>query len=230
MTCLQVGVNFESLQRRVTDLRDILDKVLAEDRGEGVVLMFLPVSVLAVASILAATASGVRHSLVFAGFSSQALHQLLDTGLVRCVLTDHEHCHKVQTLLQDPSLRQGNISLIYLDNGKRDFISDLENYHIDPIFALYTGGPSSLIAGENICPRVRKEMMWFLGTGELTGFYQATSCVQPQRDDNPGDIIKASGDEEELGKQPSFFEQKLKNDYRLPYIKDILNDKKDQER
>ena len=73
-------------------------------------------------------------------------------------------------------------------------------------------------------------MLWIVGTGELTGFYQATSCVQPQGDDNSSDIIKAGGDEEEAGKQPSFYEQKLKNDYRLPYIKDILSDKKDQER
>ena len=107
-----MGVNYESLQRRVSDLRDILDSVEASDRGQGVVLMFLPVSVLAVASILAGSASGVRHSLVFAGFSSQALHQLLDTGLVTCVLTDHKHCHKVKRLLQDPSLHPGNISLM----------------------------------------------------------------------------------------------------------------------
>ena len=132
----------------ILDIRDILDNVLEEDQSQGVVVMFLPVSVVAVASILASTASSVRHSLVFAGFSSQALHQLLDTGQVSCVLTDHDHCHKVQRLLQDPSLLRGNISVIYLDSGQKDFISDLEHHHIDPIFALYTGGPSSLIAGE----------------------------------------------------------------------------------
>lgn len=202
----EVGVNFESLQKRVSDIRALLSNVLADDQGQGVVVMFLPVSVVAVASILAGTASSVRHSLVFAGFSSQALHQLLDSGLVSCVLTDHDHCHKVQRLLQDPLLQRGNISVIYLDSGRKDFISDLENHHIDPIFALYTGGPSSLIAG----------------TGELTGFYQATSCVQPQREDNLSDIVEA-GHKEEAGKQPSFYEQKLKNNYRLPHIKDILD-------
>ena len=145
-----MGVNYESLQRRVSDIRDILDSVVASDWGQGVVLMFLPVSVLAVDSILAVSASKVRHSLVYAGFSSQALHQLLDTGLVNCILTDYEHCHKVQRLLQDPSLQPGNISLVYLDSGERYFLSDLENHHIDPIFALYTGGPSSLIAGLKI--------------------------------------------------------------------------------
>ena len=225
-----MGVNFESLQRRVSDLCDILDSVVTSDRGQGVVLMFLPVSVLAVATILAGSASGVRHSLVFAGFSSQALHQLLDTGLVTCVLTDHEHCHKVQRLLQDPSLQPGNISLIYLDSGKRDFISDLENHHIDPIFALYTGGPSSLIAGLKICILQINGNFVTLGTGELTGFYQATSCVQPQREENPSDIVMADDDVEEAGTQPSFYEQKLKNDYRLPHIKHILCDKKDQDR
>ena len=56
----------------------------------------------------------------------------------------------------------------------------------------------------------------------MTGFYQATSCVQPQGEDSPSDIVEA-GDEAEAGKQPSFYEQKLKNDYRLPHIKDILD-------
>ena len=144
----KVGVSFKALQNRVSDIRDLLDNVLTEDQSQGVVVMFLPVSVVAVASILASTASSVRHSLVFAGFSSQALHQLLDTGLVTCLVTDHDHCHKVQRLLQDPSLKRGHISVIYLDSGKKDFITDLENHHIDPIFALYTGGPSSLIAGK----------------------------------------------------------------------------------
>ena len=222
-----MGVNFEALQKRVSDIRDILDNVLEEDQdqGQGVVVMFLPVSVVAVASILASTASSVRHSLVFAGFSSQALHQLLDTGQVSCVLTDHDHCHKVQRLLQDPSLKRGNISVIYLDSGQKDFISDLEHHHIDPIFALYTGGPSSLIAGEffkSLSSFICKFGLWISGTGELTGFYQATSCVQPQGEDSPSDIVEA-GDEAEAGKQPSFYEQKLKNDYRLPYIKDILD-------
>ena len=42
------------------------------------------------------------------------------------------------------------------------------------------------------------------------------------------DIVRA--DDDEAGTQPSFYEQKLKNDYRLPHIKDILGDKKDQDR
>ena len=75
------------------------------------------------------------------------------------------------------------------------------------------------------------EILLILGTGELTGFYQATSCVQPQREENPSDIMRADDDdEEEAGTQPSFYEQKLKNDYRLPHIKHILCDKKDQDR
>ena len=74
------------------------------------------------------------------------------------------------------------------------------------------------------------EVLSILGTGELTGFYQATSCVQPQREENPSDIVIVDDDVEEAGTQPSFYEQKLKNDFRLPHIKDILGDKKYQDR
>lgn len=194
--------------------------------------MLLPVSMVAVASILASSASGLKHSLVFPGFSRQALHQLLASGRVSSLVTYHDHCHEVRTLLQEPDLQQRRISSLYLDSGERDYILDFENHHIDPIFALYTGGPSSLIAGkEQSLDKLSSLIMIFnLGTGELTGFYQATSSVQPQMEDNSFDIVEAVRDEEVNLDQPSFYEHKLKNDYRLAYIKDILDDDKHQDR
>ena len=65
---------------------------------------------------------------------------------VGTIVSTHDHHPEIQRLIQDhPHLpAPGNV---HLDDSEKGFITNLESYHMDPIFALYTGGPSSLIAG-----------------------------------------------------------------------------------
>ena len=98
----QVGVTYRCLRRRVSSISSLLASVAPASTRVTVVL--LPVSVTAVASILALART--RHCLVSTEFSAAALQELLATNMVGCLVTSHTH---LPALLhqEGPVLRTG---------------------------------------------------------------------------------------------------------------------------
>merc|ERR1712227_479572 len=206
--CIEVGISHKNLKNRVDEIANVFDHVADEENK--ICIIILPVSILAVAAVLASTIVQMRYCLIFTGFSNQALYQLLSTGQVGAIIATHDQHSGIQTLLQNHPQISSPVT-VHLDNSDNGFITKLESYHVDPIFAIYTGGPFSLIAG----------------TGEITGYYQVTSNVQPGRyDSNCDDIVKVDTNENEDDLETvekKFKAEKIKNSFRLDHIRDILD-------
>ena len=130
------------------------------------------------------------------------------TDIVKCIVTTHVHYKEIQSLVQENNLPQP--PALYLDDGNVELVTRLETREVEPIFALYTGGPSSLIAG----------------TGPVTGYYQVTSSVTPHHGHQGQDSLVLQDDEREESAQEveeRFKLEKTRNSFRLNYIKDMLD-------
>ena len=193
-----------------------------------VTVVLLPVSVTAVASILALARA--RHCLVSTEFSAAALQELLATNMVGCLVTSHTHLPALLPLLQQPDLCQPRV--VCLEDSEVDVVSGLDDLHVDPMFALYTGGPSSLIAGmKRFIPVLFVDLLTsssvFVGTREMSGYYQVTSNVQPNTGANDDDhhIVPVEDEEtvEDNEVERNFKKGKETNSFRLNHIRDILN-------
>eukprot|EP00092_Neocalanus_flemingeri_P026913 GFUD01029173.1.p1 GENE.GFUD01029173.1~~GFUD01029173.1.p1 ORF type:complete len:363 (-),score=96.39 GFUD01029173.1:4-1092(-) len=187
---------------------------------EPVTLIYLPVSILAVAAMLACASIQHRHSLVFAGFSSDALSSLMESGQVECVISSDHWPQLTRTLhtavTNWPQIRTinldvdcGFVSPCIVDQVNADEfnleLSGMEGEDLSPLFALYTGGETSVIAGLK----------------EEAGYYQVTSNVGL----TPVDTLPpCGGSEGALYRTPEqeFKEGKKKNTYRLDYINKML--------
>ena len=81
---------------------------------------------------------------MFEGFSSGALSEVLSSRDIGCVVTSQETHRQVQPLLQS----RLSLGSLVLDSGLISSVADLDTREINPLFAIYVGGQSSLIAGE----------------------------------------------------------------------------------
>ena len=81
---------------------------------------------------------------MFEGFSPCALWEVVSSEQVGCVVTSHDNHHLLRPLLQDSQL----VSSLVLDSHNFKVEADLQTAEISPLFAIYEGGQSSLIAGD----------------------------------------------------------------------------------
>ena len=81
---------------------------------------------------------------MFEGFSPSALWEMASSDHVGCVVTTQYNHHLLQPLLQDNHL----LSSLVLDSQNIKVEADLHTAEISPMFAIYEGGQSSLIAGD----------------------------------------------------------------------------------
>ena len=81
---------------------------------------------------------------MFEGFSPSAVWELVSSGHVGCLVTTHHNHHHLLPLLQDDPL----LASLVLDGQNIKVETDLHRAEISPMFAIYEGGQSSLIAGE----------------------------------------------------------------------------------
>ena len=81
---------------------------------------------------------------MFEGFSPSALWEVLSSEEVGCVVTSHDNHHLIRPLLQQSHL----VSSLVLDSQNLKVETDLHTKEISPMFAIYEGGQSSLIAGD----------------------------------------------------------------------------------
>lgn len=81
---------------------------------------------------------------MFEGFSASAVRELVSSGHVGCVVTTHHNHHHLRPLLQD----HHNLASLVLDSQDIKVETDLQTAEISPMFAIYEGGQSSLIAGD----------------------------------------------------------------------------------
>ena len=81
---------------------------------------------------------------MFEGFSPFALWEVLSSEQVGCVVTNHDNHHLLSPLLQPSQL----VSSLVLDSQNLKVEADLHMAEISPMFAIYEGGQSSLIAGD----------------------------------------------------------------------------------
>jgi len=202
--CVEVGCTYEQLWKRVHSICDLLHHTPhPKESSDNICIVYLPISMLTVSVILALTLSNIRYCLIFTGFSSQAMYQLLSTGKVESTITSHHFCQELQKNFHDANIPfSTTVNLDPLNNRVK---RDLEKYDVDPMFAIYTGGPSSLIAG----------------TREITGYYQVSSNVTPGEEnyvDDGLEVVEDSGEAER-----KFKLQKTKNSFRLDHIRDILD-------
>lgn len=219
-------VTYGQLNQMIEHVVDILEenddkqaKKLSSNSESGT-LIFLPVSILAVAVMLACASLQRPHSLVFAGFSSPALASLMESGQVGCIITS-DHWPRLAKTLEGvmkewPDIRTINLdvncgivspSLVDQVNSEEYSLELSGNYGEDlsPLFALYTGGETSVIAGLK----------------EEAGYYQVTSnvgltAVEPLPEGDHGDGALCETPEQK------FKEGKKKNTYRLAYINSML--------
>lgn len=198
-TCSETGITFRELQRRVSSLNLLLQKTNLNDPNR-IFLFYLPISFLTTALLLSSTISQIRYCLMFEGFSPSAVWELVRSGHVGCVVTTHHNHHHLRPLLQDNQL----LSSLVLESRNIKVETDLHSAEISPIFAIYEGGQSSLIAG----------------TGVLDGFYLVTSNLGPAKHKHRGDLTVRTSD---CNSEEEFKQTKLRNSYRLDYIRDILN-------
>lgn len=212
--------------KHIVDILDEKDEKMSDKRRqntETVILIYLPVSILAVAVMMACASIQQRHSLVFEGFSSLALSSLMESSQVGCIITSDNWPILTRTLesvvTNWPDIRTinldvncGFVSPSIVDQVNPDeFSLELSgNYGEDlsPLFALYTGGETSVIAGLK----------------EEAGYYQVTSNVGL----TGAEPLSPGGEGEgALYKTPEqkFKEGKKKNTYRLDYINRMLEQK-----
>ena len=83
---------------------------------------------------------------MFEGFSPSAVWEVVCSGHVGCVVTTHHNHHHLRPLLQDHPL----LASLVLDDQNIKVETDLHTAEISPMFAIYEGGQSSLIAGERL--------------------------------------------------------------------------------
>ena len=83
---------------------------------------------------------------MFEGFSPSAVWEVVCSGHVGCVVTTHHNHHHLQPLLQDHPL----LASLVLDGQNISVETDLHTAEISPMFAIYQGGQSSLIAGDRL--------------------------------------------------------------------------------
>merc|ERR1739842_35225 len=114
------------------------------------------------------TINQIRYCLMFEGFSPCALWEVVSSEQVGCVVTSHDNHHLLRPLLQDSQL----VSSLVLDSRNFKVEADLQTAEISPLFAIYEGGQSSLIAG----------------IGDLDGFYLVTSNVGPSKHQHQADL------------------------------------------
>jgi len=165
--CVEVGCTYEQLWKRVSSICDLIHHTAHPNEcTDNICIVYLPISMLTVSVILALTLSNIRYCLIFTGFSSQALYQLLSTGKVASTITSHHYHQELQKMFQVANFP--SLPTVNLDPQSQELKKELEKFDVDPMFAIYTGGPSSLIAG----------------TREMTGYYQVSSNVTP----GPGNV------------------------------------------
>jgi len=185
-------------------------------------LIYLPVSIVAVAAMLACVSLQRKHSLVFAGFSTTALSSLMETGQVECIITS-DYWPGLTTTLNSvmknwPDIETKNIdiscgvtspsSVDSSDTFSLELTEDKED--LSPLFALYTGGDTSVIAGLN----------------EEAGYYQVTSNVGLTEVESLPHADEAAADGALCKTQEEVFKEgKRTNKYRLDYIKRFLDRK-----
>ena len=201
-------VTYSQLSEMVDKVVDILKTGDKTTPVQGT-LIYLPVSVLAVAVILACTSLQHRHTLVFAGFSSSALSSLLMSGQVDTVVTSQTWPVLTQTLHTALDRWTGpTITTRYVGNNSdlemAGNLPDCPSKELSPLFALYTGGETSVIAG----------------VGEMAGYYQVSSNVGLA----DKEFITAGEGGGQIQEQ-TFKEGKRNNTYRLDYINKILQSK-----
>ena len=81
---------------------------------------------------------------MFEGFSASAVRELVCSDHIGCVVTTHQNHHHLRPLLQDHQ----NLASLVLENQGFKVETDLQAAEISPMFAIYEGGQSSLIAGD----------------------------------------------------------------------------------
>jgi len=214
---------YSQLNHMMNHIQEIIDEKPSKD-SDAVTLVYLPVSIIAVAAMLACTSIQQRHSLVFAGFSSSALSSLMETGQVGTVISSDYWPVLTNTLHtvvgRWPQIRTINLDVncgVVLPRTVENLNTDefnlelTESYGEDlsPLFALYTGGETSVIAGLK----------------EEAGYYQVTSNVGisgVEKLSPPcpnGEAVPFQTPEQ------NFKERKRQNTYRLDYIDKMLQDK-----
>ena len=65
--------------------------------------------------------------------------------------------------------------------------------------------------------------IFFPGAGEITGYYQVTSNVQPYTDHSHTNTLQLVDQDIAHDNERIFKQQKIENNFRLPHIKNILN-------
>ena len=205
-SCREVGVTYKYLNRRVQAISNIFSNIVNHDaEDEKLVLVYLPISLLCTAVILASTLSKIRYCLIFTGFSRQILYQVLATEMVECIVTSHDQYQEIQTLLSNNNLDP--VPAVFLDQAGVELVNNLEDEDVEPVFALYTGGPSSLLAG----------------TGAVTGYYQVTSSVRPVEQSTDDLVTQEMGDCSDTSNiEKKFKLEKEKNTSRLNHIQEML--------
>merc|ERR1711915_1072814 len=159
-------VSFSQLSKMIGYVAEALDSA-EEHSSPGITVLYLPVSILAVASLLACASMNYPHTLILEGFSQNILTTILNKNKVSCLATSDYWPQLARTLeVAQSTTKTPNLKTVNLDPScglTCPVLKDVEpqDEELDPLFALYTGGETSVIAG----------------LGEVSGYYQVTSNI-----------------------------------------------------
>ena len=186
-------VSFSQLSKMIEYVAGALNPG-EENSSPGITVIYLPVSILAVASLLACAFLEYPHTLILEGFSQNILTTVLNKKEVICLATSEYWPQLAKTLeVAHSTTKRRSLKIVNLDPScglTCPVLKDVEpqDEELDPLFALYTGGETSVIAG----------------LGEVSGYYQVTSNIGKPT----CDVIEDNREREEFIDSTEFTEMK----------------------